>query len=77
VQKSVILCNDMLLLVNATGWYRTKRPMQLRPFSDLLCSPSELQFSALVAAQKASSEEGRNFAKNVSDFSCKYLCSYL
>jgi hypothetical protein len=30
------------LLVTLMGWYRTKRPMQLQPFSDLLCSPSEL-----------------------------------
>jgi hypothetical protein len=24
-------------VVTVTEWYRTKRPMQLRPFSDLLC----------------------------------------
>jgi hypothetical protein len=27
------------ILVTVTGWYRTKRPMQLRPSSDLLYPP--------------------------------------
>jgi hypothetical protein len=30
-----------LLLVTTTGWYPTKHPMKLRPFTNLLCSPSE------------------------------------
>jgi hypothetical protein len=29
------------LLVTVTGWYRSKRATQLRPFTDLLCSASE------------------------------------
>jgi hypothetical protein len=29
------------LLVTVNGWYRAKRPIQLRQFYDLLCSPSE------------------------------------
>jgi hypothetical protein len=29
------------LLVTDTGWFLAKRLMQLRPFSDLLCSPNE------------------------------------
>jgi hypothetical protein len=60
------------LLVTVTGWYRTKRPMQLQPFSDLLCSVSEFQavpiytpeFPVLIAAETSSSEVGWNWARN-------------
>jgi hypothetical protein len=55
---------------------RTNRPMQLRPFTDLLCLPFEfesfpiypLEFSALDAAETPSSEAGRNFARNIRKF---------
>jgi hypothetical protein len=40
-RRRVIAWFLVRLLVSLTGWYRTKRSMQLRPFSDLLCSPSE------------------------------------
>jgi hypothetical protein len=60
------------LLITVTGWYPTKRPMQLRPFSDLFWSTSRLlsfpihppEVSALVAAEKPSSEAERKWARN-------------
>jgi hypothetical protein len=59
------------LLVKVTRWYRTKRLMRLRSFSDLLFSLSELksfpiyppEFFALVAAEAPTSETGRNGEK--------------
>jgi hypothetical protein len=61
------------LLVTIMRWYRTKHPMQLQQFSDLLWSPSEFQsfpihppqFPALVAADTPSNEAGRNLVRNV------------
>jgi hypothetical protein len=61
------------LLITFTGWYRAKRPMQLRPFSDALCSPSEFwsfpihppEFYATVAVYTPRSEAGRTLARNI------------
>jgi hypothetical protein len=55
------------LMVTVKGWYRTKRPMRLRPFSDLVCSSSPIhptRFSALVAEETPNSESGRNWGRN-------------
>jgi hypothetical protein len=60
------------LQVTVTVWYYTKRPMQLRPFSDQLYTPSEFQlfsihppeFSALDVAEAPSGEGRRNWARN-------------
>jgi hypothetical protein len=37
-----------LLLVTVTGWYRTKRPLQLRPFYIYCASPSEFYHSRYI-----------------------------
>jgi hypothetical protein len=33
----------LTILVTVMGWYRTKRPLQVRPFYDLSCALSEFQ----------------------------------
>jgi hypothetical protein len=40
--KDPELSKGYWLLATVTGWYRTKRPVQVRPFSALLCSPTQL-----------------------------------
>lgn len=58
----LVIMNCTVLLVTTTGWYDTRRPMLLQPFSDLLCTPFELQsflirppeFCAVVAAETPS-----------------------
>jgi hypothetical protein len=56
-------CVKTLILVTVTEWYRKKRTMQLRLYSDLLCShPSSNHppvFPVLVAAETPSREAGR------------------
>jgi hypothetical protein len=37
--RACFITKAIELLVTVTGWYHTKRVMQLRPFYDLLCDP--------------------------------------
>jgi hypothetical protein len=72
------------LPITVTAWYHTKRLMQLRPLSDLLCSPLSsnpssfiLQSSLLWLQQIPSSEGGETWRETSLNFACKYLCSRL
>jgi hypothetical protein len=42
-EVTVRLIVQAMLLVTVMGWYRTKHPMLLQPFSDLLCSSSDFR----------------------------------
>jgi hypothetical protein len=74
-----------VLLVTVTEWYRTKRPVQLRPFSDASCSPSEFysfpvyppEFPVLVAAHTLSSGAGVPGREMAAEFCLSVSLSYL
>jgi hypothetical protein len=71
IMALAFLANRRIWLLTIMGWWY-KFPMQLQPFSDVLCSPYQFQsfpihlpeFSALIAADTPSSEAGRNWAIN-------------
>jgi hypothetical protein len=76
---------NWLLLVAVTGWYRTKRPMQMQPFL-IHCAPHISSNHSRFINQSSPlwleqthliTKQGETGWEMPVNFSCKYLCPYL